>query len=105
MAEFYHGARADKVWRNEEETAFSLAASAQLRLAFDLAVWTGQRQADLLALTWTAYDGEKIRLRQKKTNVYVVVPLFSELKARFDATPCLRGHDPDDAGRPTVDAG
>jgi len=83
----YAGVRADKVWRDEEEVAFRKAASPQLALAFDLAVWTGQRQGDLLALTWTAYDGERIRLRQSKTGVYVVVPVFSKLKARLDATP------------------
>jgi integrase len=82
----YDGVRADKVWRAEEEAAFRKAASAQLALAFDLAVWTGQRQGDLLALTWTAYDGTHIRLRQGKTGVYVVVPVYSELKALLDAT-------------------
>ena len=50
-------------------------------------MWTGQRQGDLLALTWTAYDGAKIRLRQSKTGLYVVIPVFSLLKARLDATP------------------
>ena len=83
----YDGARPDKVWRDEEEKAFRAKASAQLELAYDLAVWTGQRQGDLLALTWTAYDGEKIRLRQSKTGAYVVIPVFSKLKALLDATP------------------
>jgi integrase len=32
-----------------------------------LALWTGQRQGDLLRLPWSAYDGEHIRLRQSKT--------------------------------------
>jgi integrase len=31
-----------------------------------LALWTGQRQADLISLTWTQYDGTHIRLRQSK---------------------------------------
>jgi integrase len=83
----YDGVRADKVWRDEEETAFRKVASAQLALALDLAVWTGQRQGDLLVLTWTAYDGRFIRLRQGKTGVYVVVPVFSKLRALLDATP------------------
>jgi len=83
----YDGARPDKVWRDEEEQAFRKKASTQLALAYDLAVWTGQRQGDLLALTWTAYDGEKIRLRQSKTGAYVVIPVFSKLKALLDATP------------------
>jgi integrase len=83
----YDGTRADKVWRDEEESAFRFAASKELTLAFDLAVWTGQRQGDLLALTWSRYDGAKIQLRQGKTGTHVVVPVFSALKARLDATP------------------
>jgi hypothetical protein len=31
-----------------------------------LALWTGQRQGDLLRLPWSAYDGKYIRLRQSK---------------------------------------
>ena len=50
-------------------------ASPQVALAFSLAIWTGQRQGDLLRLTWTAYDGDKIRLRQSKIRACVVVPV------------------------------
>lgn len=82
----YSGVRADKVWRAEEETSFLSVASPALRLAFLLAVWTGQRQGDLLALTWAAYDGQRIRLRQGKTGRYVVVPVGAPLKAVLDAT-------------------
>lgn len=42
------------------------AASAEMRLAFILALHTGQRQADILNLAWSAYDGTHIRLRQGK---------------------------------------
>ena len=31
-----------------------------------VALETGQRQGDLLVLTWSAYDGEWIRLRQSR---------------------------------------
>ena len=34
-------------------------------------LWTGQRQGDLLRLTWSAYDGTHIRLRQSKTGARV----------------------------------
>ena len=46
-----------------------------------MAVWTGQRQGDLLALTWTAYDGSSIRLRQSKRGRYVVIPVKAPLMA------------------------
>lgn len=51
-----------------------------------LAIWTGQRQGDLLRLTWKAYDGKHIRLRQSKTGARVVIPVGAPLKAMLDRT-------------------
>jgi integrase len=55
-----------------------------------LAVWTGQRQGDLLRLPWTAYDGERIRLRQRKTGKRVAIPVGAPLKAALDAAAKTR---------------
>jgi integrase len=52
-----------------------------------LALWTGQRQGDLLRLTWSAYDGETIRLQQSKTGARVSIPVGAPLKLALDATP------------------
>ena len=52
-----------------------------------LALWTGQRQGDLLRLPWSGYDGKHIRLRQRKTGARVVIPVGAPLKAALDATP------------------
>jgi integrase len=52
-----------------------------------LALWTGQRQGDLLRLPWNAYDGKHIRLRQSKTGARVVIPVGAPLKAALDAAP------------------
>lgn len=51
-----------------------------------LTLWTGQRQGDLFKLTWAAYDGEMIRLRQGKTGVRISVPVGAPLKALLDST-------------------
>jgi len=83
----YRGSRAENVWTADDEAQFLQHAPAHLRLAFMLALWTGQRQGDLLALAWSAYDGEKIRLRQHKTGARVVIPVGAPLKALLDATP------------------
>jgi hypothetical protein len=40
-----------------------------------LALWTGQRQGDLLRLPWSGYDGSVIRLKQGKTGARVTVPV------------------------------
>lgn len=83
----YEGAaRVDAVWTDADEAKFLAVASSQLRLAFMLALWTGQRQGDILALTWDAYDGEAIRLEQQKTKRRVVVPVGAPLKALLDVT-------------------
>jgi len=81
------GARVESVWSPEDEAAFMAVAPAHLRLAFLLAVWTGQRQGDLLRLTWTAYDGQTIRVRQSKGGRRVAVPVATPLRAALDSTP------------------
>lgn len=50
-----------------------------------LALWTGQRQGDLLQLTWPNYDGKTIRRRQGKGKARVAIPVGSVLKAALDA--------------------
>jgi integrase len=49
-----------------------------------LDLWTGQRQGDLLALTWPQYDGKRIRLKQGKTGARVVTPVGAAPKAYLD---------------------
>jgi integrase len=83
----YRGSRIDKIWSDEEVARFLKAAPPHLRLAMVLAVNTGQRQGDLLKLTWSAYDGQIIRVRQKKTGAYVPVPVSDELRGVLDAVP------------------
>ena len=83
----YRTTRAESVWTDDEETQFMAVASPQIAFAFMLALWTGQRQGDLLRLTWSAYDGAKIRLRQSKTGARVVIPVGEPLKVLLDGTP------------------
>jgi integrase len=82
----YNTSRSDLVWSDEDETAFMRVASEPLRLAMILALWTGQRQGDLLRLPWGAYDGHTIRLKQSKTGARVTVPAGAPLKAALDAS-------------------
>lgn len=80
------GTRRDAIWTDAQIAAFLAKAPPKMRLAMELARWTGQRQGDLLKLTWGAYDGTHIRLRQSKTGVTVRFRVYSELKAVLDAT-------------------
>src|SRR4029077_4408357 len=67
------------------EAAFLKSAPAHFHLPLLLALWTGQRQGDLLRLPWSAYDGTHIRLRQSKGGIRVTIPVGAPLKAALDA--------------------
>jgi integrase len=69
----YSGSRSEHIWSEEQEAAFLQLAPSHLHLPLLLALWTGQRQGDLLRLPWSSYNGMEIRLRQSKT---VAVLLF-----------------------------
>jgi integrase len=73
----YAADRTDKVWQDTDVAAFLIQASSELALAMMLALWTGQRQGDLLRLPWSTYDASHIRLRQSKTARRVLVPAGS----------------------------
>jgi integrase len=77
----WSGSRAEKIWSNADEERFLEVANPKMALALMLRLWTGQRQGDLLRLTWKVYDGQFIRLRQSKTDVHVTVPVGKPLKA------------------------
>src|SRR5262249_3905604 len=83
----YRGTRVDKIWDDEELARFLRTAPPYLRLAMLLAINTGQRQGDLLRLSWSAYDGRVIKVRQRKTGQYVPIPVADALKAALDAAP------------------
>ncbi len=89
------GDRLDKVW---SETAIGLlieTASKPVVDALMLALWTGQREGDLLRLRWSDYDGQYIRLTQSKSIRHgkrskakrVTIPVSRPLKAYLDAMP------------------
>ena len=83
----YRSGRSDSIWTAEDEATFLRSAPAHLHLPLLLALWTGQRQGDLLRLPWSAYDGKHIRLRQGKGGARVTIPVGAPLKAALDATP------------------
>ena len=82
----YVADRKDNVWSEQDIAGILSVASAEIRLALVLALWTGQRQGDLLRLPWSAYDGVSIRLRQSKGGRRVALPAGAPLKALLDST-------------------
>ena len=75
------------MWSEEQVTAFLKVASPELRLALLLALWTGQRQGDLLLLPWTAYKNGRLSFRQGKRKRKVDMPLTKALRAMLDSLP------------------
>ena len=83
----YHADRSEKIWTEQHIASFMAVASEPLQRALVLALETGQRQGDLLALPWSSYDGEWIRLRQAKTGRKVHVPVTRRLRAVIENMP------------------
>lgn len=83
----YDSDRSDLIWLPEHITAFCKVASDELKLAMVLALYTGQRQGDLLKMTWSQYDGQWINHRQSKGKKRVPVPVHRNLKKVLDQVP------------------
>jgi len=87
----YANDRSDIIWLPEHIEAFMAAASSEMQFAMVLALHTGQRQADILRLAWSQYDGSSITLRQGKarrlgrTAPVVRVPCTKALRATLDS--------------------
>lgn len=83
----YKADRSEKLWLPEHLEAFRKAAPAEMKLALELALWTGQRQSDLLQLGWSSVKDGRLSFRQGKRKRRVDMPLPAPLKAVLDATP------------------
>jgi integrase len=85
----YEADRSDIIWQASDIREFCGVASVELQAALLLALWTGQRQGDLLKLSWKNYDGTYIRLRQTKAKGgkgrRVTIPVGAPLKLALDA--------------------
>jgi len=70
--------RKDAIWSDDAIEAFLQVASPQMATALKLALYTGQRQADLLKMKWSQV-GDVIRVTQQKTGAEVAIPVEGEL--------------------------
>ncbi len=86
----YDTGRADSVWSDAQIDTFLAKASAHVALPMQIALWTGQRQGDVLRMTWSAYDGKAIRLRQGKTGRHLTIPVADPLRTILDAAKAGR---------------
>ena len=102
----YDADRAEKLWTEDSIARLLAVASPGVTMAALLALWTGQRQGDLLRLPWSAYDGKYIRLRQSKTGRRVVIPVSKHLKTVLDGADRISSQILTNAhGRPSTPDG
>ncbi|MGO4196905.1 tyrosine-type recombinase/integrase [Rhizobium sp. YAF28] len=83
----YSADRRENIWSEGDVEKFNTVASPALRLAITMALATGQRKGDLLAVKWSAYDGEVIRFKQSKTAARLVIPATVALRTALDKAP------------------
>jgi len=89
-------ARFKRAWRpsassNRPWTPAEVAAMTKvpgpIATAVMLGAHLGQREGDVLRLTWAQFDGEAVTLRQSKTGEQLVVPPHPELVAYLERLP------------------
>jgi integrase len=85
----YDADRSDIIWQASDIREFCAVASVELQAALLLALWTGQREGNLLKLSWKNYDGTYLRLGQTKAKGgkgrRVTIPVGTPLKLALDA--------------------
>jgi integrase len=77
--------RSDLIWLPAHVNAFMDVAPLEIQRALILALHTGQRQGDLLRLSWNNYDGSAISIRQGKGGRRVEIPCTVALKRMLDS--------------------
>ena len=82
--------RRDQAWTDDDIAAFLAACEGErhgesVALAFTLMLHTAQRVGDVRQMTWAQYDGQTLRLRQKKTGKALAIPCVAELRTALDA--------------------
>jgi integrase len=85
----YRGSRVDKIWSEPQVAKFVAGAPSHMVIAFMLALWTGQREGDLVDLRWSQYDGDLITVTQIKQQRgqprrTVVIPVMGQFKEYLD---------------------
>jgi integrase len=77
-------------WSEDEIAQFEArhAIGSSARLAFALALYTGQRSADLIHMGRQHVREGRISVVQQKTRKALSIPIHPDLKAIIDVTPC-----------------
>lgn len=77
-------------WTHEQLEKFQETKSIGLLSGFFLALFTGQRQADVVKFPWTNIKGGKISVVQQKTGKPLLIPMHTQLKKYLDRLKVLQ---------------
>jgi integrase len=86
----YHVDRSEIIWLPEHIAAFMKVAPIEMQRALILALHTGQREGDILRLSWSTYKGDYIELRQGKARRHgkraplIQIPCTAALRRMLD---------------------
>lgn len=80
----YQGSRKESLWTAAQIATVRAKVAAHLLLPFEIALATGQRQGDILAMTWKQWDGTYLMFRQSKTGKRLKVKANARIKAMLD---------------------
>jgi integrase len=76
-------------WTEQEVARFieRHPAGSKARLALMLMLYTGQRRSDVIGMGWQHVRGDKIAVRQQKTNTPLLLPIAPELGEALASVP------------------
>lgn len=80
----YEVDRSEMIWSDESLAKLKAECTTELWNVIEMALWTGQRQADVLAMRWDQWSGSHIKVRQAKTKRLLNLKAPSALKAMLD---------------------
>ena len=68
-----HDAKGWQAWSDDDLDTFTVKSEGTPRMAFYLALYTGQRRGDILKMRWDAIKGNAITVKQSKTGKEMVM--------------------------------
>jgi integrase len=84
----------DRYVSTEEFEAFRATTCAQVQIAMDLALLTGQRQGDIIGLKWSQLKDNKIEIDQGKTGKKLAIVISPTVEKVLDRAWLMHPHWP-----------
>jgi integrase len=75
----------NRPWTLEERQAAMTHLPSHIRLPVAIALFSGMREGDVITMPPTAINGNKIKVRTAKRNVWIDIPILPELAEALDA--------------------